>query len=93
MRIASLAPVVVAVALVAGGCARQPVPHSSLKDAPAPKVTPAEAPDKNLRDWCASRHLDRQQGKPPGGAESPEQVEEGNRVCGALYRYPGYLEP
>ena len=57
------------------------------------KVEKAETPDKDLRDWCAKRHVDRQQGRPPGGAHDQEQVEAGNRVCGEVYRYPGYLEP
>ena len=61
-------------------------------DVPA-KVEKAETPEKDLRDWCAKRHVDRQQGRPPGGAHDQEQVEAGNRVCGEVYRYPGYLEP
>jgi hypothetical protein len=80
------------------GCARHQEPPVSLKDVPAAAVKPekvekAEKPEKELRDWCAKRHVDRQQGKAPGGAETKEQVEEGNRVCGELYRYPGYLQP
>ena len=81
-----------AAALAMAGCARHQATPPSLKDAPAaPTLT--EKPAKDVRDWCASRHLDRQQGKAPGGAETKEQVEEGNRVCGELYRYPGYLQP
>lgn len=83
-----------AAALSMAGCARYQEPPPSLKDVTvAPTVTEQpENPGKDVRDWCASRHLDRQQGKPPGGAETPEQIEEGNRVCGELYRYPGYLQ-
>ena len=53
----------------------------------------AETPETDLRDWCAKRHVDRQQGRPPGGAHDQDQMDAGNRVCGEVYRYPGYLEP
>lgn len=93
-----------AAALSTAGCARHQEQSPSLKDVPAvtgkpekaekpEKVEQAEKPENELRDWCAKRHVDREQGKAPGGAETPEQVEAGNRVCGEVYRYPGYRQP
>ena len=91
-------------AFATAGCARHQEPPPSLKDVPAAtekpvrvekpeKIEKAETPEKDVRDWCAKRHVDREQGKAPGGAETPEQVEAGNRVCGEVYRYPGYRQP
>jgi hypothetical protein len=91
-------------AFATAGCARHQEPPPSLKDVPAATEKPArvekperiekaETPEKDLRDWCAKRHVDRQEGTAPGGAETKEQVEEGNRVCGDVYRYPGYRQP
>jgi hypothetical protein len=87
-----------AAALLATGCVRSQEAPPSLKDVPAVKGKPdnmdkAEVPKEDVRDWCAKRHADREQGRPPGGAPNREQLEKDNRVCGELYRYPGYLEP
>jgi hypothetical protein len=68
-------------------------PEKPVRAEKPEKLEKAETPEKDLRDWCAKRHVDRQQGRPPGGAHDQEQVEAGNRVCGEVYRYPGYLEP
>jgi hypothetical protein len=93
-----------AVVLSMAGCARHREPPPSLKDVPAviekpvraekpEKIEKAETPEKDLRDWCAKRHVDRQQGRLPGGASDQEQIEADNRVCGEVYRYPGYRQP
>ena len=94
-------------AFATAGCARHQEPRPSLKDVPAgtekpvrvervekpEKIEKAETPEKDVRDWCAKRHVDRQQGKAPGGAPNQEQMEADNRVCGEVYRYPGYRQP
>ena len=93
MRIASVARVVVAVALIAGGCTRKPpATHTSLKDTAA--VAPAEEPAKDaVAEWCGERHADHQAGKAPGGATTLEKKEADDRTCAERYRYPGYIRP
>ena len=85
MKIASLAHVVVAVALVAGGCARQPVAPASLKD-----TLPVKPAKDGLADWCGDRHVDHQEGKAPGGAATLEKKGEDDRTCAEVYRSLGY---
>jgi hypothetical protein len=41
---------------------------------------------------CAERHLDREAGRPPGGASTLDQKRADDRICGEEYRYPGYLK-
>ena len=98
MRIAGVARLVVAVALVAGGCARQPVARTSIKDAPvrAPARETAKEPSREpaadaRADWCGERHVDHNAGKTPGGATTLEKKQTDDRTCGARYRYPGYI--
>lgn len=92
MRIASVARVVVAVALIAGGCTRKPpATHTSLKDT---AVAPAEEPAEDaVAEWCGERHADHQAGKAPGGAATLEKKQADDRTCGERYRYPGYVRP
>lgn len=61
---------------------------------PANEAAAERSVDAQVREWCARRHLDSQQKRPPGGATTVEEMEAGNRVCGQLYRYPGFkVEP
>jgi hypothetical protein len=44
--------------------------------------------DVSTADWCAQRHIERQQGKPPAGATSEADVQADNKICATVYRLP-----
>jgi hypothetical protein len=78
---------VLAVTIACVGCASRQQEGYSLKDSP---VAVPRLADK-ARD-CATRHLDREAGRAPGGATTLEQKEADDRVCAELYRNSGYLK-